>query len=143
MLKHAYKHQHKFNMFIKSDIENLIIAQEEPAIALSIHYNALPDAGDAENTKGVGMFWYHPQAHSLAVFMHNYLVKKRKRPTYGVFWNNLALIRPAEAPSILLELGFIINPDEFEWIINEKEQKKLVKALADGTVKWFKDSLTQ
>jgi N-acetylmuramoyl-L-alanine amidase len=117
-----------------------IIAQEEPAIALSIHYNALPDAGDAENTQGVGMFWYHPQSHSLAVFMHNYLVAKRKRPSYGVFWNNLALTRPAEAPSILLELGFMSNPQEFEWVMDEKEQKKLAKTIADGVVKWFQDS---
>ncbi|MDJ0675244.1 MAG: N-acetylmuramoyl-L-alanine amidase [Calothrix sp. MO_167.B42] len=115
-----------------------MIAKEEPAIAFSIHYNALPDSGDAENTQGIGMFWYHPQAHSLAVFMHNYLVEKRKRPTYGVFWNNLALTRPAEAPSILLELGFMSNPEEFEWAMDEKEQKKLAKAIADGVVKWFK-----
>ena len=121
----------------------LIITQEKPGISLSIHYNALPDTGNAEKTKGIGTFWYHPQAHGLAMFLQNYLVKKLKRPSYGVFWGNLALTRPAIAPSILLELGFIINPDEFEWIINEKEQKKLVKALADGIIKWFKDSLTR
>jgi N-acetylmuramoyl-L-alanine amidase len=115
-----------------------IIDKEQPAIAISIHYNSLPDDGDAENTKGVGTFWYHPQAHSLAVFMHNSLVKKLKRPSYGVFWNNLALTRPASAPSVLLELGFMINPDEFEWVTNEKEQKKLARAIADGIVEWFK-----
>ncbi|MGH1394507.1 MAG: N-acetylmuramoyl-L-alanine amidase [Trichormus sp.] len=115
-----------------------IINREEPAIALSIHYNALPDAGDAENTQGVGMFWYHPQAHSLAVFMHNYLVDKLGRPSYGVFWNNLALTRPAAAPSVLLELGFMSNPNEFEWVTNPQEQKKLAKTLADGIVEWFR-----
>ncbi|MBE9004899.1 N-acetylmuramoyl-L-alanine amidase [Fortiea sp. LEGE XX443] len=116
-----------------------IISQEKPAIALSIHYNSLPDNGDAENTKGVGMFWYHPQAHNLAVFMHNYLVKKLNRPSYGVFWNNLALTRPAAAPSVLLELGFMSNPDEFEWVTNPQEQKKLAKALAKGLVEWFQN----
>ncbi|MDJ0733976.1 MAG: N-acetylmuramoyl-L-alanine amidase [Nostocaceae cyanobacterium] len=116
----------------------IMIEKEEAAIALSVHYNALPDNGDAENTKGIGMFWYHPQAHSLAVFLHNYLVEKRNRPSYGVFWNNLALTRPAESPSVLLELGFMSNPEEFEWVTDEKQQKKLAKTLADGIVKWFK-----
>jgi N-acetylmuramoyl-L-alanine amidase len=116
-----------------------IISQEKPAIALSIHYNSLPDNGDAENTKGVGMFWYHPQAHNLAVFMHNYLVKKLNRPSYGVFWNNLALTRPAAAPSVLMELGFMSNPNEFEWVTNPKEQEKLAKALAEGIVEWFQN----
>ncbi|QOV22966.1 N-acetylmuramoyl-L-alanine amidase [Anabaenopsis elenkinii] len=115
-----------------------MIHREEPAIALSIHYNALPDSGDAENTKGIGTFWYHPQSHSLAVFLHNYLVKKLNRPSYGVFWNNLALTRPTAAPSVLLELGFMINPQEFEWLTNPQEQKKLSKALAQGIVEWFK-----
>lgn len=108
-----------------------------PAIAISIHYNALPDGGDAINTKGLSAFWYHPQAHSLAMFLHNYLVKKLNRPDYGVYWNNLALTRPASAPSVLLELGFIINPDEFEWIVNPQEQQKLAVAIAQGITLWF------
>ncbi|TFI56184.1 N-acetylmuramoyl-L-alanine amidase [Mastigocladus laminosus UU774] len=115
-----------------------IIDQEQPAISISIHYNSLPDDGDAENTKGVATFWYHPQAHDLAIFMQKYLVKTRKRPSYGVFWDNLALTRPATAPSILLELGFMSNPDEFEWVTDEKEQKKLARAIAQGIVKWFR-----
>jgi N-acetylmuramoyl-L-alanine amidase len=114
------------------------IDKEEPAIAFSIHYNSLPDEGDAENTKGVGTFWYHPQAHSLAVFMHNYIVSKLGRPSYGVFWNNLALTRPASAPSVLLELGFMSNPNEFEWVTNPQEQKKLARVIADGIVEWFR-----
>ncbi|NEP01269.1 MAG: N-acetylmuramoyl-L-alanine amidase [Symploca sp. SIO2E9] len=116
-----------------------MIDELEPAIALSIHYNALPDNGDAVNTAGVGMFWYHPQAQDLSVFLHNYLVKQLGRPSYGVFWNNLALTRPHTAPAVLLELGFMINPMEFEWIENQQEQKKLAGAIADGVTQWFQD----
>jgi N-acetylmuramoyl-L-alanine amidase len=115
-----------------------IINQSEPAISVSVHYNSLPDDGDLEKTQGVGTFWYHPQAHSLALFIQNYLVKELKRPSYGVFWNNLALTRPSAAPSVLLELGFMTNPNEFEWVTNEKEQKKLAQAIAQGIVEWFK-----
>ncbi len=115
-----------------------IISQEEPAIAISIHHNSLPDNGDAEKTKGFGSFWYHPQAHSLAIFLQNYVVKNLGRPDYGVFWNNLALTRPAAAPSVLLELGFMSNPDEFEQVVNPEEQKKMAKAIAQGITEWFK-----
>lgn len=109
----------------------------KPTLALSIHYNALPDNGDAINTKGVGIFWYHAQGHDLSIFLHDYLVKKLNRPSYGVYWNNLALTRPHSAPSILLELGFMINPNEFEWISKAPEQEKLAQTLADGIVEWF------
>lgn len=114
-----------------------MINKQEPAIAVSLHYNALPDNGDAVNTKGIGAFWYHPQAHSLAVFLHNYLVEKLNRPSYGIFWNNLAMTRPATTPSVLMELGFMINPVEFEWIVNPTEQKKLANAIAQGITEWF------
>jgi len=115
-----------------------IINKQEPAIALSIHHNSLPDNGDAEKTKGFGTFWYHPQSHSLAVFLQNYVVKKLGKPSYGVFWNNLALTRPHAAPAVLLELGFMSSPDEFEEIVNPQAQKKMANILSDGITKWFK-----
>ncbi|MBR8826412.1 MAG: N-acetylmuramoyl-L-alanine amidase [Gomphosphaeria aponina SAG 52.96 = DSM 107014] len=114
-----------------------MINQLKPDIALSIHYNALPDDGDGINTAGVSAFWYHPQAHNLAVFIQKYLVEKLNRPDYGVFWNNLALTRPHSAPTVLLELGFIINPEEFEWIINQEKQQELAQAIAAAISQWF------
>lgn len=113
------------------------IEQLKPTIALSIHYNALPDGGNAETTKGIGVFWYHPQAHNLSVFLHDYLVENLQRPSYGIFWNNLALTRPHTSPTVLLELGFMINPYEFEWIINTSAQRQLATTLAEGVEKWL------
>jgi N-acetylmuramoyl-L-alanine amidase len=113
------------------------IEQEEPTLAISIHYNALPDDGDALNTSGVGAFWYNPQAQDFAKFINAYITKKLNRRDYGVYWNNLALIRPTTAPSVLLELGFMINPVEFEWIINPQQQKLLAQTLADGVTEWI------
>lgn len=107
------------------------------AISISIHYNSLPDDGDTQHVQGMGAFWYNAQAHSLAVFMQNYIVDQLKRPKYGVFWDNLALTRPTSTPSVLLELGFMSNPVEFEWVVNSQEQKKLAIAIADGITQWF------
>ncbi len=113
-----------------------VINRVQPTLALSLHYNALPDNGDALKTQGISTFWYHPQAHSLAVFLHNYLTQRLKRPSAGVFWNNLALTRPAIAPTVLLELGYMIHPDEFEWIMDAGQQQQLASAIADGVVAW-------
>jgi N-acetylmuramoyl-L-alanine amidase len=118
-----------------------IINKLKPTLAFSIHYNALPDGGNAEKTQGVSTFWYHPQSHDLAVFMHNYLTEKLNRTSAGVFWNNLALTRPHTAPSVLLELGFMTNPNEFEWIMNPESQKKLAVAIAEGINAWITISL--
>jgi N-acetylmuramoyl-L-alanine amidase len=114
-----------------------IINRTEPTIAISVHYNALPDSGDALNTAGVGAFWYHPQSHDLATFLHHYLVSHLKRPDYGIFWNNLALTRPTVAPSVLMELGFMIHPTEFEWITDAKAQEELAETMAEAIAAWF------
>ncbi len=107
-----------------------------PDLALSLHYNALPDGGDAANTQGIGAFWYHPQSQDLAQFFHDYLTRHLDRPSYGVFWNNLALTRPAFTPAVLLELGFMINPQEFEWITDAQAQGELAQAIAAGVEEW-------
>ena len=117
-----------------------IINAVEPTLALSIHYNALPDAGDALNTAGIGAFWYNAQAHSLAQFLHDYLVETLDRPAYGVYWNNLALTRPTVTPTVLLELGFMINPYEFEWITDPVSQQALADTLADAIALWLEEA---
>ncbi len=114
-----------------------VIDATEPTMALSIHYNALPDAGNALERAGIGTFWYYPQAHGLATFLHDYLVNELGRESYGVFWNNLALTRPSVTPSVLLELGFMINPEEFEWITDEASQRELARTLAEGVEAWL------
>ena len=122
-----------------------MIEENEPAmaspavdIALTFHYRFLADDGDAENTKGVSSYWYHPQAHSLAVLLQNRLVQNLGRSSFGVYWNNLALTRPHSAPSVLLELGFMSNPDDFELAMDVQEQRRLARVLAEGVVEWFK-----
>lgn len=114
-----------------------MIEQLAPTLAISLHYNALPDEGDAAQTAGIGAFWYNAQSHSLARFLHNYLVEKLDRPSYGLFWNNLALTRPTTAPAVLMELGFMINPNEFEWITDAQSQEQLADALAAGIGEWL------
>jgi N-acetylmuramoyl-L-alanine amidase len=125
--------------FIELDDRQIIIDNLEPTLALSVHHNSLPDGGNPD-TKGFSTFWYHPQAQSLAMYLHNYVVKDTGRPAYGVFWDNLALARPASAPSVLLEWGFMSNPSEFELIANPQEQQKMAKSIADGITQWLVSS---
>jgi N-acetylmuramoyl-L-alanine amidase len=115
-----------------------LIHRTAPDVALSIHHNALPDGGDAIATAGIGTFWYYPQAHDLAVFLQNHLVNTLDRPYYGIFWNNLALTRPHIAPTVLLELGFMINPQEFEWISDGTANQQVATTIAEGVDLWFK-----
>ena len=125
--------------FIELDDRQTIIDNLEPTLSLSVHHNSLPDGGNPD-TKGFSTFWYHPQAQSLAMYLHNYVVKDTGRPAYGVFWDNLALARPSSAPSVLLEWGFMSNPSEFELIANPQEQQIMATSIAEGITQWLVSS---
>jgi N-acetylmuramoyl-L-alanine amidase len=114
-----------------------LINQLEPTIALSLHYNALPDDGDAAHTAGVSTYWYNTQSQSFATFLHDDLVQRLDRPSFGIFWDNLALTRPTVAPAVLLEIGFMTNPEEFEWITNPQAQQHLADAITTGISQWL------
>jgi N-acetylmuramoyl-L-alanine amidase len=125
--------------FVGLEDRQTVIDNLEPTIALSVHHNSLPDGGNPA-TKGFSTFWYHPQSQSLAMSIHNYVVKRTGRPSYGVFWDNLALARPASTPSVLLEWGFMSNPSEFELIATPVEQQRMAKAIAESVTIWLKAS---
>ncbi|MEM9946764.1 MAG: N-acetylmuramoyl-L-alanine amidase, partial [Cyanobacteria bacterium P01_D01_bin.36] len=40
-------------------------------------------------------------------------------------------------PSVLVELGFMINPEEFEWITDEASQQELARTFAEGVEAWI------
>ena len=119
-----------------------LIERVAPDLSVSLHYNALPDGGDCGHTEGVAGFWYNPQSHDLAMDLQEYLVDTLHRPSYGIYWDNLALTRPAVAPAVLMELGFMTHPWEFEWITDESANRKLAIAIADGLQRWW-DAVTE
>jgi N-acetylmuramoyl-L-alanine amidase len=122
---------------VSLDDRRAMVDKIEPTISLSIHYNSLPDGADPNKVKGFSTYWYHAQAQGLANFLHTYVVQYGSRPRYGVTWDNLALARPAAAPSVLLELGFMSNPEEFEWVSNPEAQQQMSKVLANGITQWM------
>lgn len=117
-----------------------LVKKLEPDFALSLHYNALPDAGDARRTQGIGAFWYDPVSQSMARALHDGLTRRLKRPSYGVFWDNLALTRPTVCPTVLLEIGFLTHPEEFEWVTDPDAQRQTARAIAESLEDWLQAS---
>jgi N-acetylmuramoyl-L-alanine amidase len=113
------------------------IARERPQLALSIHHNFPPDSGDPETRSGMSAYWYNAQARDAAVFLQKCFVKKIGAADDGIYWDNLALPRCTAAPTVLLELGFMSNPQEFEKIADPREQRRRATTLATAISDWF------
>lgn len=109
----------------------------QPTVYLSLHNNALPDAGDPLRQHGTSVYWYQMQSRNLAEALHRQLIGDLGQPDYGLFWDSLAVIRPTEAPAVLLEFGFMTHPDEYARLLSPAFQERIARSLARGLTSWL------
>ena len=55
----------------------------------------------------------------------------------GLVQSNLFVCRPSWTPSVLLEAGFIINIDDFVWMIDPVNQDKMADATVQAILEYF------
>ncbi len=103
-----------------------------PHILLSLHHNGLPDGVNPFKNRGSSTFYYHPQSYELAKSIQEQLIAKLHLNNYGVFWDNLAMCRPAQFPAVLIEPAFMIHPEEARLIQSESYRKKCAVAIVKG-----------
>jgi len=101
-------------------------------ILISIHNNALPDGVNPFYNNGVSTYYYHPQSQPLAREIQRELIKELGIPDYGLYYANLALTRPSQLLSVLVECAFIMLPEQEALLRSTKFQKKLVEAISQG-----------
>ena len=56
----------------------------------------------------------------------------------GLFQSKFYVINHTNAPAILVEIGFLSNPNERRELIKEKRQEEIAKSLADGIMEYLK-----
>ncbi len=71
--------------------------------------------------------YLHDDLRHVAAKMHKNYVEQ----------NNFAVLRNPDIPSVLVELGFISNPDEERLLRSGKYQRNLTRALTKGIKKYF------
>ena len=91
-----------------------IIARRANAHAfVSLHYNAY---GDGTNPliqpNGIETFFYRPQAEPLARAVEAAVLAYQPLPDEGVHYRSLAIVRTTWMPSVLIEGGYIIVPEQ-------------------------------
>ena len=119
----------------KSDMKNRleIFNSKENAIALSIHQNQFTDS----RYSGAQMFYSetNPDSVSLALCLQQAFVEniqpenKREVKLSG---DELYLIYYAKVPSVMVECGFLSNPQEADLLLTESYQKKVAFTIFKG-----------
>lgn len=115
--------------------ERVRISDSNDADALiSLHYNAFTD----QAVSGINTHYYAgDEAQKLASSIQTSLIKYVQLNDRGVRTGNYHILRESSDPAILIELGFMSNPDERETIQTTTYQKKVADAITAGVEDYF------
>lgn len=114
-----------------------IAKDKNAAISISIHANALPDGADPLKNRGTSVYYYHNQAKSLADNILNSMTSQLGTQNDKVRQGSLALVRPTSSVSVLIEVAYMINPDDYELLTDVNFQANCAKAITDGIEKYL------
>lgn len=71
-------------------------------------------------------------------FVEENFVKKDKRYSRGVMQKNLHVLRLNAMPSVLIETGFISNPEEAAYLASEKGQEEVAVSIYNAVINYKK-----
>ncbi len=106
-------------------------------VFISIHGNALPDGADPNKNRGTSIYYYYPQAKPIADMIMDTVVSEIGVPNDKVRQGSLAVVRNTNALSLLVEVSYLINPEDNANLINPEFQKQYAKAIADSLERYF------
>ena len=109
----------------------------KPDMFISVHANSMADNVDISKVDGFSVFYREKFAQWLSETVFKHTIDTLNRNHKGIHSKNFYVTRGTWTPSILIESGFVPNPNEFEWLIDENEQALLAKSMAEGIVKYF------
>ena len=107
-----------------------------PEIFISIHVNSAV----AIEPNGIETHYYHEYSKDLASVIHSKLIKNINAKDRGLFKSKFYVINHTTMPAVLVEMGFISNPDERKQLITEFRKQKTAKAIAEGIIEYLKNA---
>lgn len=116
------------------------ISQNNKAdVFISIHNNALPDFAAKSNRSGSSVYYFYPQSKELANRILDVLTGELCMNNDKVRQESFAVIRNTESPAVLIELGYMINPEDNAKLIDCDFQEKAADAILHGLENYFNE----
>ncbi len=144
--QHLQKLGYRVSLTRKSDVflslkRRVNIAKKLRAAAfISLHYNACAD----RKVRGIEVFYFNgknrrsQRSFSLAKNVLTKLVRRTKAKSRGVKKGSFYVIRHTTMPAILVEGGFISNPQERKKLRSRSYINQIAKAIAEGIHSYMK-----
>ncbi len=119
-----------------------IAGQASGDLFVSIHYNSTRNP----TAQGIEVFFYDNRddrtrsnaSRKLADVVLSRVIRRTSAVSRGVKKGNFYVIREATMPAILVEGGFISNPEERSQLRTREYQEKIARGIVDGVDLFFK-----
>lgn len=119
-----------------------IAKQAHANIFVSVHYNS----SRSLEAKGIEVFFFDSKENKnrataskkLADAILSKVIRKTSANSRGVKKGNFYVIRETDMPAVLVEGGFISNPNERALLKSRDYQEKIAQGIADGVDQYFK-----
>ncbi len=119
-----------------------IAIQAQANIFVSVHFNS----SRSTEAQGIEVFFHDSKenrnrtsaSRKLAESVLSRVIRRTSATSRGVKKGNFYVIRETDMPAILVEGGFISNPDERVLLKSRDYQEKIARGVADGIDHYFK-----
>lgn len=107
--------------------------QSEADAFISLHYDATKDS----SVSGVTTYYLNSNQKNLAEYVHAGLSKKVEIRDRGVQPGNYLVLRENRQAAILIELGFLSNPNEERTVVTDKYREQATLGIYEGLLNYF------
>lgn len=121
--------------------DRVLMAEEiNSHLLVSIHANALPDGKNPRGIRGPEVYYTHLQAETVAASILNQIREDLPELGHGsglIPDANLALTRPSQQISVLVEMGYLTDPNNLRVLMSPEGKEALAQAISQGIMKWI------
>lgn len=122
----------------QEDMKNRVnqINEIMPLITVSIHQNSYSDA----SVKGAQVFYFEESresADAANIMQQELKVLDSENVRQSKSDNTFYMLKKTKVPIIIVECGFLSNPEDAEKLVKEDYQEKLSVTICNGIIKWL------
>lgn len=111
--------------------------QHEADLFLSVHHNSASETIDPHRVEGTWVFYYNAISAGIADTYLQYIAEAAGRRAQGAVQDYYVVCRNTLAPSVLLELGFMPNPQEYTEICDPERMFTIAQAICEATADYI------
>jgi len=114
-----------------------VLNQKDVDLFISVHSNAHGPGADAVDSHGLMTLYNYDHNEKLAEIMLKEMGEFMDLPEMRTWRRKIAVLRHTEVPSILVEAGYMMHPEDNWYILHPHGRRKFAEAMKKGIEAYF------